>query len=88
MKLTNAIKKAEKMSGQTIQRAGGFYFVTYKGYDLSFFQNGRDDEATNYYTKKHGMSDDYQSDYFAGTFHENLSQGFRFVDRMEACSNA
>lgn len=81
MTLTNAIKKAEKLSGQSIQRDGLFYFVNYKGYAIQFCKNG-EEWATNFYTLKHGYQDEHQSDYFAGTFHDNLSQAFRFVDYM------
>jgi len=82
--LTNSIKKAEKLSGSTVRIAGHLYCFDYKGYSISFFQNGRDDEATNFYTRRDDMQDDHQSDYFAGTFHDNITQAFRFVDRMHA----
>lgn len=81
--LTNTIKKAEKISGQAMQRAGAFYFVMYKGYSVQFSQNGRYDEADGFYTtNKTRTEDDHNSDYWPGTFHDNLTQAFRFVDRM------
>lgn len=86
MLLTKTIQKAEKLSGQTIQKTDyNMFFVNYKGYSVSFHANGRIEEGTNstgFYTKKHGQEDDYQSDYFAGTFHDNITQAFRFIDRM------
>lgn len=80
--LTNTIKKAEKITGQTVRVEGGFYCFDYKGYSISFFRNGTGDEATNFYTRCHGMQDDHQTDYFAGTFHDNVTQAFRFVERQ------
>lgn len=80
--LTSTIKKAEKVSGQTIQRNGLFYFVDYKGYNVSFAQNGMADEADNFYTTNTPRTEnDHNSDYFPGTFHDNLTQAFKFVDR-------
>jgi hypothetical protein len=84
MTLTKTIEKAEKISGSKIQKSGLLFFVEYKGYALSFFANGRIEdgvEATNFYTKRIGLQDDYNSDYFAGTFHDNILQAFRFIDR-------
>lgn len=80
MTLTNAIKKAEKITGQTPSIEGQFYIFYYKGHTISFAQNGRYDEATNFYTKRIGAKDELISDYFAGTFHENLSQAFKFLN--------
>jgi len=85
MTLQNAIARAEKLSGKKIQvDESNSHWVIYKGYQISFRPNGRvspDVEATNFYTKRCGLSDDIQSDYFAGTFRDNLSQCFKFVDR-------
>ena len=82
MTLTNAIKKAEKVTNQKPRIEGQFRKFDYKGFELSFAQNGRADEATNFYTRRHGNKDDLQTDYFAGTFHDNLSQAFKFMDHM------
>lgn len=82
MTLTNAIKKAEKTSKQTATKNGQFYTVDYRGYTVQFAQNGREDAATNFYTRKHGVNDDLATDYFAGTFHDNITQAFKFVDYM------
>jgi hypothetical protein len=80
--LTNSIKKAEKLTGSKMRIAGGFYCFDYKGYDLSFARNGNEDEATNFYTIKDGSRNDYQSDYFPGTFHDNVTQAVKFIERM------
>ncbi|HWY35417.1 MAG TPA: hypothetical protein VNX68_12285 [Nitrosopumilaceae archaeon] len=86
--LKNAIKKAEKLSGATIQIGhNGQRFVNYKGYTVSFYPNGRvqeDVSATCYYTIKNGCQDDHSTDYFAGTHHDNVSQCFSFIDHMTA----
>lgn len=83
--LFNTIKKAEKLSGTKHTKDGQFYSVKYKGWNIQFACNGRlepTSEATNYYTKKNGsIEDDTRSDYFGGTFHDNISQCFKFIDR-------
>lgn len=86
MTLQNTIKKAEKISGSKIQIHGQLHFVIYKNYTVSFFPNGRMSdyvESTNFYTKKVNAKDDFQSDYFAGTFHYNITKAFKFLDRKE-----
>lgn len=83
MTLTNVIKKAERLSGQKIQKSDNLFFVNYKGYSVSFYANGKEEDnygATCFYTKRHGLEDEPQSDYFAGTFHDNITQCFRFID--------
>lgn len=88
MELQTAIKKAEKVSGTKINKdTHGQYSVAYKGYTLSFFVNGRLDEngkgeITCIYTIRDGMKDNFQEDYHAGTYHDNLTQGFKFIDRQ------
>lgn len=84
MNIIKAIAKAEKLSGAKHRKNGQFFIVPYKGYTVEFACNGRFEptaEATNFYTKKVGVEDDLQSDYFAGTFHDNLTQAFKFLDR-------
>lgn len=85
MKLTAAIKKAQKITGQEPIKNGQFYFFSYKGHSISFAVNGRlspDADATNYKTSRNGQEDDVMTDYFCGTFHDNLSQAFKFIERM------
>jgi hypothetical protein len=78
--LTNTIKKANKVTGQEPKMDGMFYTYLYKGYEVSFAKNGSSDYATNFYTKRANLKDDIYTDYFAGTFHDNISQAFKFVD--------
>lgn len=82
MTLTNAIKKAVKVTGQQPKINGQQRLFNYRGYVVSFAQNGREDQATCFYTRMHGQEDDLQTDYFAGTFHDNLTQCFNFINRM------
>jgi hypothetical protein len=76
--LTNTLKKANKVSA--VKEVSGRYTFIHKGFEISFRRNGGYDEACNFYTKKVGYNDDIMTDYFCGTFHDNLSQAIRFVD--------
>lgn len=78
--LSKSIKKANKVTGMQPVICGQFFFYDYKGYTVSFAQNGTEDSATCFYTKKIGLKDDTMTDYFAGIFHDNLTQAFRFLD--------
>jgi len=85
--LKNTIKKAEKLSGEKIQKnENNLHFVNYKGYSVSFYPNGRmaeNVESTNFYTTKEERTEnDHQSDYFPGCFHENITQCFSHIDYM------
>jgi hypothetical protein len=84
--LKNTIKKAEKLSGTKISKdSNGKYIVFYKGYGISFYCNGKEtetSESTCHYVKKVGNKDDMTTDYFAGTFWDNITQCFASVDRM------
>ena len=84
MKLIKTIKKAEKLSGAKAIQNGLFFNVIYKNHIISFAGNGRieeNPESTNFYTKKIGTkADDSMTDYFGGTFHNNLTQAFKFID--------
>ena len=89
MKIENAIKKIEKITGQKPTERDGKFYVDYLGYSISFFRNGRESEnITCIYTIRDGMKDDSMTDYFPGTFHDNLSQAFAFVDRQAASAEA
>lgn len=79
MTLTNAIAKAKKELGSEPVKDGQFYNFSYGPYTLSFAQNGRSDEATNFYTKKTAVKDDITTDYFSGTFHDNLTKAIKFI---------
>ncbi len=85
MTLENTIKKAEKISGEKIQFNGCQFWVNYKGHIVSFHANGRIEpgcESTCFYTSNRARTyEDHMTDYFPGTFHDNITQAFKFVDR-------
>lgn len=85
MLLTKTILKAEKLTGQKIlKNENGQRWVEYKGYTISFYPNGREEEgceSTGFYTKKIELKDDSTQDYFAGTFHDNITQAFNFINK-------
>lgn len=87
MNLPKTIKQAEKKTGNQIYRNGNFYVINYKNYSLSFCINGSEESTTNFYTKKNGFEDDHSTDYFAGTFHDSLLQGLRFIDILTKSEN-
>jgi len=77
--LKNVIKKAEKVSGQKIQvNENNEHYLTYKGYTISFYPNGRMEEgvsATCFYASKHiRTQEDHATDYFPGFFRDNINQ--------------
>jgi hypothetical protein len=85
MTLSKTITKAEKITGQKGSTNGQIFYFPYKGYTISFCANGRaedDKDAIAFYTSnKSRTEDDRNSDYFPGTFHDNLSQAIKFIDR-------
>jgi hypothetical protein len=85
MTLKNAIKKAEKITGE-VSKTTNPYIYNYKGYTVEFHKNGRgtieETDAVCFYTKQHGTHDELMTDYFAGTFHDNLTQAFKFIDSI------
>lgn len=84
MKLENAIKKAEQISGSKVQSKGQTYWVMYKGQRVEFSVNGRMEpgcSACCFYTCKSARTfEDSMTDYWAGTFHSNITQAFKFID--------
>lgn len=85
MKLSATIKKATKLTGNPVTSTGQTFYTQFNGYTLSFCANGRiedDNDAICFYTtKKPRTEDDMNSDYFPGTFHDNLTQAFKFINR-------
>jgi hypothetical protein len=81
MTITKAIAKIEKNLNVKVQKLDHLYFATYGTRTISFFQNGREDQITCIKTGNINDRDDSQSDYFAGTYHDNISQAIRFVSR-------
>jgi hypothetical protein len=85
MTLENAIKKAEKLSGLTVHSKGQNFWVEYKGMRVEFSANGKMEQGcgvTCIYTCKETRSDeDRMTDYWPGTFHDNITQAFKFIDK-------
>ncbi len=82
MKLTSAIKKAEKATGSKAKTAGQFYYFKYGNYTLSFAINGRYREDVGIICIKtvHGEDEsDSMTDYFDGIFHDNLTKALKFI---------
>ena len=77
MKLSNAIKKLEKASETPIEKKGQEYSGLINGYIVSFFQNGREDEATCYHVRRIGDESNIQIDYFAGWYCDNLGKAIK-----------
>jgi hypothetical protein len=79
MKLTNAIKKLEKVSENGVNKEGQIYSGVINGNVVSFSQNGREDSAVCFHIKAVGEKSDSMTDYFPGTFCNNLSQAIRLA---------
>jgi hypothetical protein len=82
MKVTSAIKKAEKATGVKAEKVGQFYYFTVGSQELSFAVNGREDENSNITcikTNRVGQKDDAMTDYFCGTYHDNLTKALKFI---------
>lgn len=85
MKLSNAVKKIEKLGKVII--CGQQYSVQVGNQVLSFMANGRIDENTNICAVNlRWISDesDVYSDYCAGTFYPNISQAIKSMTRKSA----
>jgi hypothetical protein len=80
MKVGKAIKKIEKYLGTEVEHDGGRFWFAYEGYVGSFLVNGHhgDDvmeaEACNWHMRRYDDHSDSMSDYFAGSFRDNLTQ--------------
>ncbi len=81
MKLENAIKKIEKMTGNRPVLIGHRYRVNIKRYEVSFMRNGSSEDVTNFYVKPIGANDDVTADYHAGIFFPNLKQALDAAQR-------
>jgi hypothetical protein len=83
--LVNVIKKVEKFTGEkiSIDERTNQHTATYKDWTIQFFPNGRISdtvEATNFYTTKRPRTEnDRNSDYWPGTFHNNIAQALKFI---------
>lgn len=79
-KLTNVLAKCKKITGMDAEKIGMFHVFNYNGYSIEISQNGTEDWVSLIYVKRQGLEDDIRSDYFAGTFFENITQAFRYID--------
>jgi hypothetical protein len=79
MKIQNAINKVQKITGANCLKSGQFYYFSFNGHVLSFAQNGTDDSITCIHTKRNNEKDDIMTDYFCGTFHDNITQAVKFI---------
>lgn len=79
MKLSNAIKKLEKVSENGVKQDGQIYSGLINGQVVSFSQNGREDSAVCFHVKAVGEKSDSMTDYFPGSFCDNLSQAIRLA---------
>ena len=81
MKLASAIKKIEKRLGKgCVQIDGRKAWVAYNDRIFSFWvQNGGDDYCHGWHTRRHDDHTDTMTDYFAGTYHDNLTQALSWL---------
>lgn len=77
MTVTNATKKIEKLTGGKVQiDTHNLHSVIFNGHYIAFYPNGRmspEAEATCFHTQRVGAEH--------VTYHENISQAFKFVAR-------
>jgi len=83
MKLANAIKKLEKQGFKvTINENNKNFHLAKKPNSnqvIEFVQNGGSDEIVCIRTKRENERDDSMTDYFPGTWHDNITQAIKFV---------
>ncbi len=82
MKVKSAIKKIEKYLGVEVQYDGCRFYWAYENEIGSFLANGHNGDkasameadACNWHRRRSNDHSDMQSDYFAGSFRDNLTQ--------------
>ena len=81
MKLASAIKKIEKRLGKgCVDISDRKAWVEHEGNILSFWiQNGGEDHCHGWHTRRHNDHSDLMTDYFAGTYHDNLTQALSWL---------
>jgi hypothetical protein len=79
MTIQNAIKKVTKAFNVEPVKNGQFYSFTVGQNVIEFAQNGRSNEITCISTRRSSDKDDLMTDYFAGTFHDNITQAIKFI---------
>ena len=85
MKLTAAIKKAEKVTGKKVQFDTFQYSVNFGNNTISWItNNGFDGEKTITCIKTVSGTDetDTMIDYFDGVYHDNLTRALKFVGAL------
>jgi hypothetical protein len=77
MTTANAAKKLSKLTNQEVMvNQNGLRYVKHNGHYICFYNNGRDEVgsmATCFHTSREN------SDYV--TYHDNITQAFKFVNR-------
>lgn len=79
MKISNAIKKVERRTGNKMYRKGNFYRANYNGSYIEFSRNGNTDSITCICTAKIGEESCSMTDYFPQVFHDNITQALNFI---------
>ena len=81
MKLASAIKKIEKRLGKGCVHVDGHKaWVHHNGQVLSFWRNGGgENHCSGWHTRRENDHSDIQTDYFAGTYHDNLTQALSWL---------
>jgi hypothetical protein len=81
MKLESAIKKIEKRLGKgCVQISDRKAWVSHGENILSFWvKNGGEDYCHGWHTRRQNDHSDLMTDYFAGTYHSNLTQALSWL---------
>lgn len=81
MKIENAIKKLSKLT-KVEKGDNNQYYAILNGTVISFYKNGGgSDQAICFHTKRVGEQSDSMTDYFPGSFHNNLTQAINSATR-------
>jgi hypothetical protein len=83
MTVANAIKKLSKYGTVKVDDTKKHY-IHYRGYEVSFRPNGAltpDASITCEHTRQIGEESDINSDYFAGSYWNNLTQALKYVEQ-------
>jgi len=81
MKLESAIKKIEKRLGKgCVEISDRKAWVSHGENILSFWvKNGGEDHCHGWHTRRQNDHSDLMTDYFAGTYHSNLTQALSWL---------
>jgi hypothetical protein len=80
MTITNAYKKLIK-AGFTVLNVSGSFTAAHAASNrvIEFHRNGGSDNVTCIRSRRISDKDDAMSDYFAGSWHDNLTQAIKLV---------